>query len=663
MIDQNTIQRIIDEANVLDVVQDFVSLKKAGTNYKGLCPFHNEKTPSFIVSPAKGIFKCFGCGESGNAVGFVMKHEGFSYPEALRYLAKKYNIEIVEHEETAEEVKQKNERESLRIVTSFAQRYFTGILHNHEEGKAVGLSYFKERGFNDAIIREFQLGYCLNRRNDFTRSALKNGYKLEFLVKSGLTIEKEDSRFDRFWSRVIFPIHSVSGSVIGFGGRTLRQDKKIAKYLNSPESDIYHKSYILYGLFFAKNAIIKNDKCFLVEGYTDVLSFAQSGIKNVVASSGTSLTIEQIRLISRFTNNLTIIYDGDEAGIKASLRGIDLVLEQGINVKVVLLPDNEDPDSFSKKYNSTELIKYISDNEKNFISFKTQLLLDDAKNDPVKRARLVTDIVRSIAIIPDSIVQAEYIKECSRLMNVKEEMLYSETGKMKMQNISGKTQGVKRLHPAGSDDHQKEKSYHFQSGTYEAVEREIVRILLNYGNHTFQVETDEDDNKRSVCVARFIIEELQKDGLELNNPLYGKILNEFVDILSNKSQLLEYETENNEQPEPSKCEKFFINHADNTVSQLSVELLTHKYFLSKIFEKSGSHVKTEKMLLHTLVTETINVFKCKKVESELKLINSRIQEAQEAQDNDEIMNLLQIRMKLDSIKKKISAQIGDRTIL
>ena len=396
----------------------------------GLCPFHNEKTPSFTVSPAKGIFKCFGCGKGGNSVNFIMEHEQLSYPEALRWLAKKYHIEIEEKEETAEEKQLKDERESMMIVSDFAKNYFNRYLLKENEGRTIGLSYLKERGIRDDILKKFELGFCPDGKDLFTQAAQREGYKIDFLEKTGLTVRRDDWVADRFAGRVMFPIHNIAGRVIAFGGRILKDDKKTAKYLNSPESEIYHKSRVLYGIFQAKREIIRLDKCFLVEGYTDVLSFHQAGIENVVASSGTALTPDQIRLIKRFTPNVTIIYDGDEAGIKASLRGIDLVLEEGVNVKVLLLPEGEDPDSFARSMSASQLAEYIKANETDFIKFKTRLLLDSTENDPVSRARLISDIVRSIAVIPDAITRSVYIKECSRLLDVQEGVLYTEIRKI-----------------------------------------------------------------------------------------------------------------------------------------------------------------------------------------------------------------------------------------
>ncbi|MDP4203320.1 MAG: DNA primase, partial [Bacteroidota bacterium] len=413
MIDQITVDKIINAAQIVEVVSDFVTLRKRGVNYLGLCPFHDERTPSFSVSPAKGICKCFSCGKGGNAVNFIMEHEQLSYYEALKYLAKKYHIEVIEKELSAEEIAQKNDRESMLALNKYAQGYFSNILHHSPEGKNVGMTYFHERGFREDIIKKFQLGYSLDQRDAFSAEALGKGYKKEFLVKTGLSIERDGGKiYDRFWGRVMFPVHTLSGNVIAFGGRILKKDEKAAKYVNSPESEIYHKSNELYGIFFAKQSIVKHDRCFLVEGYTDVISMHQSGVENVVASSGTSLTKGQIRMIHRFTENVTVIYDGDAAGIKASIRGIDMLLEEGLNIKVVLLPPGEDPDSFAKSQNASDFIAYIDAHQSDFIRFKTGLLLEEAGKDPIKRAALIGDLVRSIAIIPNSIIRSVYVKEC-----------------------------------------------------------------------------------------------------------------------------------------------------------------------------------------------------------------------------------------------------------
>ena len=433
MIDQATIDRILDTAQIVDVVSEFVTLRKRGVNYIGLCPFHNEKTPSFSVSPSKGLCKCFSCGKGGNVVHFIMEHEQLSYYEALKWLAKKYNIEIKERELTAEEKQNQSLRESLFVVNQFAAQYFQDILYKNIDGQRIAMTYFRQRGFRDDIIKKFQLGYCTDSRNAFATTAIKKGYKEEFLEKTGLCYRKDDGSLrDRFWGRVIFPVHTLSGKVVAFGGRVLSAATKNVqmKYVNSPESEIYHKSRELYGIFFAKQAIVRQDRCFLVEGYTDVISMHQSGVENVVSSSGTALTYEQIRLIHRFTNNITVLYDGDGAGIKASIRGIDMLLEEGLNIKVCLLPDGDDPDSFARKHNATDFQAYINDHEVDFIRFKTNLLMEEAGKDPIKRAELITSIVKSISVIPDAIVRSVYIKECSQLLKMEEKILVEATAKL-----------------------------------------------------------------------------------------------------------------------------------------------------------------------------------------------------------------------------------------
>jgi len=434
LIPKDTIDKIVEAARVEEVIGDFITLKKRGANLLGLCPFHGEKTPSFTVSPAKGIYKCFGCGKAGNSVNFIMEHESMTYPEALRYLAKKYNIEVVEKETTPEEQALQNERESLYIVSSFAQKHFSENLWTTDEGMSIGLGYFRERGFTDETIKKFQLGYSSEERKAFTRAALHAGYKADYMVKTGLSILSDrykseegeikiDHLFDRYSGRVIFPIHNVTGRPIGFGGRILNNDKKLAKYVNSPQSDIYDKSKVLYGLYFAKKQIVQEDNCYMVEGYTDVISMHQAGIENVVSSSGTSLTVEQIKLVHRFTNNLTILYDGDYAGIKASFRGIDLILEEGMNVKVLLFPDGDDPDSYAKKHTGEEVRAFIKKNSLDFIKFKTNLLFEEAKNNPTQKAALIKEIIESIAIIPDAITRNEYITACSNMLHTDEQTL------------------------------------------------------------------------------------------------------------------------------------------------------------------------------------------------------------------------------------------------
>ncbi|MCF2581392.1 DNA primase [Bacteroides caecigallinarum] len=448
MIDQATIDRILDAAQIVDVVSDFVTLRKRGVNYVGLCPFHNEKTPSFSVSPSKGVCKCFSCGKGGNAVHFIMEHEQLSYYEALKWLAKKYNIEIKERELTKEEKQSQGLRESLFLVNQFAAEYFQDILYNNVDGQSIGMTYFRQRGFRDDIIKKFQLGYCTEQKDALAKTAVQKGYKQELLLKTGLCYMKDDGRTirDRFWGRVIFPVHNITGKVVAFGGRVLSAATKNVqmKYVNSPESEIYHKSKELYGIYFAKQSIIRQDRCFLVEGYTDVISMHQSGIENVVASSGTALTSDQIRLIHRFTSNITVLYDGDGAGIKASIRGIDMILEEGMNIKVCLLPDGEDPDSFARKHNATEYQAYINNNEVDFIRFKTNLLMDEAGKDPIKRAELISSIVKSISVIPDSIVRSVYIRECSQLLKMDEKILVEATAKLIEQAVENKEKEEER---------------------------------------------------------------------------------------------------------------------------------------------------------------------------------------------------------------------------
>ncbi len=447
MIDQATIDRIMDAAQIYDVVSDFVTLRKRGVNYVGLCPFHDDKTPSFYVSPAKGLCKCFACGKGGNAVHFIMEHEQLTYPEALRFLAKKYGIEIKERELTGEEKAAQSERESLFVVNQWANDYFRRTLRQTEEGRNIGMAYFRSRGFRDDIIEKFQLGYCTESHDAMAREALSKGYKKEYLVKTGLCYETDDHRLrDRFWGRVIFPVHTLSGKVVAFGGRVLAAATKgvKVKYVNSPESEIYHKSNELYGMYQAKQAIVKQDRCYLVEGYTDVISMHQSGVENVVASSGTALTTQQIKMIHRFTNNLTVLYDGDAAGIKASLRGIDMLLEEGMNIKVCLLPDGDDPDSYARKHNSTEFQDFIKEHETDFIRFKTNLLMEDAGQDPIRRAELISNIVQSISVIPEAIVRDVYIKECAQLLHVEDRLLVSEVAKRREKEAERKAEQRER---------------------------------------------------------------------------------------------------------------------------------------------------------------------------------------------------------------------------
>lgn len=641
MIDHSTIDRIMTAAEISEVVSDFVSLKKRGVNLIGLCPFHNEKTPSFTVSPSKGIFKCFGCGKGGNSVNFLMEHEHISYPEALKTLAKKYHIEVEEKEETAEELQQKNERESIMVATAFAQKHFTRNLIDSEEGLAVGMSYFKERGYRREIIDLFQLGYSFEARDGFTKDALKNGYKLEYLTKAGLSIESGDRVFDRFAGRVIFPIHGLSGRIIGFGGRTLRTDKKIAKYLNSPESEIYHKSNSLYGIFFAKNPIAKADKCFLVEGYTDVLSMHQSGVENVVASSGTSLTENQVRMIRRFTKNISIIYDGDEAGIKASLRGIDIILEQGMHVRIVPLPEGEDPDSFAKERSSSELLAYIEKNEQDFISFKARLLSKGAGNDPVRKANMITEVVRSVAFIPDRIERSLFLAECSRILGVEENLLFAEAAKFRKRSWEqnrrkeGYSSGYKELTPT--------KQEQIKKDVYYPEEKEIIRLMLSYGNKVItEIQPTPKDDPIPITVIGFFLQEFESDPLDFQSPTYGKM---FAEI------------QNNWGKEGFHYQNTLINHSDPEISQEAVNLLSPGYELSKIHHKGGAYIPTEESRLKDDVPESIISFRSRQVKRLIEDINKEIEKLQKEGDVEGIIALSQQLLNLAEFRKQLSKDL------
>jgi len=552
LITKETIDKVFESARVEEVIGDFVQLKRAGSNFKGLSPFSDERSPSFMVSPVKGIWKDFSSGKGGNSVAFLMEHSHFTYPEAIRYLANKYNIEIEETEQTDEEKANTDVRESMYLVSEFAKDYFHTTLLHSEEGKAIGLSYFKERGFTGETIKKFSLGYSPETWDSFTKEALRKGYKLEFLESTGLTIPKDDRPFDRFKGRVMFPIQSMSGRVLGFGGRVLANDKKAAKYLNSPESDIYHKSKVLYGIFQAKQAIAKQNNCYLVEGYTDVIQFNQTGIENVVSSSGTALTPDQIRLINRLTKNITVLFDGDAAGLRASIRGIDLILEEGMNVKVCAFPDGEDPDSFAKKTPYEELVKYLDENSKDFIQFKASLLMDDAKNDPIKKADLIRDMVVSISKIPDRIQREIYIQECSRIMDISEQVLISTLAQLVKKDISdiGKKQ---RQDQKAFEVVKNETPVQVQKiDILYGLERKIIEILLLYGNKTEEFEdvllktneAGEIENfieKKEYKVFQRIYLSLQEDEVELANPLFRDIFNNLINYyLQNENFSIEH---------------------------------------------------------------------------------------------------------------------------
>lgn len=643
MIPRDTIMNIIDAARIEEVVGEFVSLKKRGANLIGVCPFHKEKTPSFIVSPAKGIFKCFGCGKAGDSVRFIMEHEHYSYPEALRFLAQKYGIIIEEKEQSPEEIVAQNERERMFNINSFAQQYFSDTMKNHDEGLAIGMSYFRERGFRDAIINKFQLGYCLNQRDAFIQHALKNGYSKELLLKIGLASGNEERMYDKYQGRVIFPIHNLTGKVIGFGARFLGSDKTKAKYLNSPESEIYNKSQTLYGIYFAKNEISRLDNCILVEGYADVLSMHQAGIENTVASSGTSLTTEQIRMISRYTKNVTMLYDGDNAGIHAALRGTDMILEEGMNVRIVVLPPDEDPDSFVQKNPIEEVRAYIDNNATDFISFKTKLLLKDAANDPIKRAEVLKDIVKSISLIPDAIYRASYVRECSRLMEVPEQSLTNELNKL----LRAKFRKNNNIEPEQDIVHEEIKSEPqtpvedvLPSGYYQ--ERELVRLLMMYGNKDITID-DVDENGNPVLykisVASFIIDDLKNDDLLFKNEIHNIIFNIFDKALD-------------EDDIPD--EHYFVSHEDTRIAELAANLLSTPYKLDNWSEKE-INVKVEEDVLQKSVVTSLLRFKDMIIDDKR---NDLIKELMETHDVDDQMILLAKKKRLDDLRIKINRELG-----
>jgi DNA primase len=654
LIPKNTIDNILSASHIEEVIGEFVVLKRRGTNYIGLCPFHNEKTPSFTVSPAKGIYKCFGCGKAGNTVNFIMEYEHYSYPEALRFLAKRYNIEIEEEVQTPEKIQEQNEKESLFLVNQFAQKYFENILHESEEGKSVGLTYLKERSFSESTIRKFQLGYGLDKWDDMSAHALMNGYKSEYLVKTGVSVQKDDHLTDRFRGRVIFPIHSPSGRIIGFGGRILTSDKHLAKYINSPESEIYNKSKSLYGLFFAKNSIISKDNCFLVEGYTDVISLHQAGIENVVASSGTSLTQDQIKMIQRYTKNITILYDGDPAGIKASMRGIDMILEQGLNVKIVLFPEGEDPDSFVRKSRVAEVEFFIDKNAVNFILFKTRLLLEEASGDPIKKASLIKEIVKTISLIPDPISKSLYTKQCSEILNINEQTLLNEINKILRKKLTqpdqeyGRTDTTSGMSPELSAPTQIE--YDLESN--EAQEHEIIRLLLLYGNDIIVFKKENEDKELtdiSIRIGDFIIHDIVNDEIRFDNEHCQKIFDEIAASLDQ---------------EIIRDKDFFFQYPDKEIAILAIDLCMVPYSLSHNWKKNDITVPLETDDLNLHIISALHTFKAKKIE---KMIMENAKKLKEIQGNkdalEEITYFLTNQIKYEEIRKKIQADELGRTII
>ncbi len=673
MIDQVTIDRIMDAAQIVDVVSEFVTLRRRGVNYVGLCPFHNEKTPSFSVSPAKGLCKCFSCGKGGNAVHFIMEHEQLSYYEALKWLAKKYGIEVKERELSDEEKQAQSVRESLFLVNDFANKYFQGILHNHPDGQAIGMSYFRQRGFRDDIIRKFQLGFSTEGRDALVIEAKKRGFNTDYLVKTGLCYTRDDGQLrDRFWGRVMFPVHTLSGKVVAFGGRVLKTDSKVAKYVNSPESEIYHKSRELYGIFFAKQAIVKQDKCFLVEGYTDVISMHQAGVENVVASSGTSLTSGQIRMIHRFTNNITVLYDGDMAGIKASIRGIDMLLEEGMNIKVMLLPDGDDPDSFARKHNTTEFQEYIAAHEVDFIRFKTNLLMSDAAGDPFKRATLIADIVKSISVIPEAIVRSEYIKECSQMLHVEEKILVAEVAKLKrdkepsntsqskakptapsthgeeaLSTIEGPTPTGEPESPATGDSpitHQQPSSWEQERGPLYSKELLIVQQLIRHGEKI--IYQDEEGDAECMRVAEFVAAELERDSLTLSTPLFIQLLSELLQHLNDKD---------------FTAERYFITHANPEYSKLAADLAEDKYQLSKYHSKTQT-IASDAERLHEIVPHLLFDYKMAVVEIELKNTLNLLRQPSVTNDPTLCMETMTRYKQLIETRQTIAKILGDRVV-
>ena len=644
-IPPHIVDEIMQTALVEEVIGDFVQLKRAGSNLKGLSPFTDERTPSFVVSPAKQIFKCFSTGIGGTVVTFLMEKEHFTYPEALRWLADKYGINIpAPREQTKEELEQISEKESLFVINDFANQHFQNNIRTNPEGKAIGLSYFLERGFTQDTIVQFQLGYCLDVSDDFTKAALKKGYKLQYLTKVGLTKQKEDYTFDFYRGRVLFPIHSISGRVLGFGGRTLKNDKKVAKYYNSPESPIYNKSEILYGLYFSKGAIIKYDECLLCEGYTDVISMFQSGIENVVSSSGTSLTREQIRLVKRYTKNLTILYDGDAAGIKASFRGIDLILEEGLNVQVVLFPDGEDPDSFAKNHALSEIKEMISLKKQDFISFKAGVLIDGSENDPIQRSKLIREVVQSVALIPDQITRSVYVQEIAKKFEIDEKTISNELIKLLRTRLTKEQQGTRGFQSSEVQTPQKqivqeEVDPNKQTPTFE-YELDLIRLMLLFGTRQISFPKETDEN-HTTSVIELIYDELTEDDLKFENPLCKVIFEEFERNLNNQILLSTSYFKNLENQKVVS----FVSHLESNDIELSYNWV----------DKYNIVTKSEGDDLYKSVMNSIYNFKYHKVDEVIFNIKSRIKSGDPDED---MLELLAEQMSWEKIKKSFSDKLG-----
>ena len=716
MIDQATIDRILDAAQIVDVVSEFVTLRRRGVNYIGLCPFHNEKTPSFSVSPSKGLCKCFSCGKGGNVVHFIMEHEQLSYYEALKWLARKYNIEVKERELTEEEKQASNLRESLFVVNQFASEYFQNVLYNVEEGQRIGMTYLRSRGFRDDIIKKFQLGYSTDNRDALARTAIEKGYKPEFLEKTGLCYRKDDGTLrDRFWGRVIFPVHTLSGKVVAFGGRVLNAATKNVqmKYVNSPESEIYHKSRELYGIYFAKQAMVRQDRCFLVEGYTDVISMHQSGIENVVASSGTALTSDQIRLIHRFTNNITVLYDGDGAGIKASIRGIDMLLEEGMNVKVCLLPDGDDPDSFARKHNATEYQAYINDHEVDFIRFKTDLLIEEAGKDPIKKANLITSIVKSISVIPDSITRNVYIRECSEMLRMEERGLVNAVGKLKEQADENRKKEEQRKEYRARLQAEQQATQQAAVSTPPA-NAEVSGALASLSGADAPMESplpgdelppmpEEGSSEPSyspVPVEDNYISFIPAEGNE--EKLFYKQEVDLMRMLiryGEKVMCMAEDEEGNEIPVTvaeyiaeglhndslgfhialhrrvlNECvahihdsgfcaERYFVSHLDPEVSKLAAEMASDRYVLSK-YHSRGQKIVTDEERLYELIPRLLVDFKLNIVTAELDhILKALTANPDVSRDTKSAAEIMQRYKQLHEVRIVLARHAGDRVVL
>ncbi|WP_346701784.1 DNA primase [uncultured Alistipes sp.] len=658
MIDRETVDRIYAAANIVDIVGEYVTLKRKGVNYVACCPFHNEKTPSFVVSPSKGLYKCFGCGKGGNAVTFVMEQESVSYPEALKMVAKRYGIEVHEEAMTEEELRRNDDRESMFALNSWAADYFANYLHRDSEGINVGLAYFRQkRSLTDATIKKFGLGFCPSKGDRMSKDALAAGYKQEFLLSTGLSLARESdgSLYDRFRDRVIFPVHNISGRIVAFGGRTLRTDKQVAKYQNSPESEIYSKKRELYGLYFAKKAIQQQNFAIMVEGYLDVISMHQAGIENVVASSGTSLTTEQIRLLGRFTKNITVIYDGDAAGIHASLRGIDMILKEGMNVRVVLLPEPEDPDSFARSHSAAEVQEYIRANEQDFLEFKARLLLKDAQGDPIKKAALIGNMVQSIAQIPDPIQRSIYIKECARTMDIDEQILIGEVARKRLTSSGDReTDDFLRRQAAVRQREvdpgvrpEAEYTPKVEAGSsFEALEREIVKYLLKYGHSSFDFK---EGNTMVPCnVAEVIFSELSDDQIVFRNPVYAKIMAAYREQWEQLGTGVEVPAH------------IFLNNIDPEVCTAAVDILTadDNYVASEIWKRKEVHVESDAEMLAVGVPKAVMLYKSKVIEALIKELNGQLAKAADEEETDLIRRLNNYNQVKVAIARKL-----DRLIL